>query len=147
MNFKNFTFYVVIILGTLIIAIFPLRNTQGVPGDKVLEIKASQFQFTPGTIRVKPGDQITISLTSLDVAHGIYLDGYNLNLEADPGQTNSLTFKADREGVFRFRCSISCGSLHPFMIGKLQVGSNLLFLRGAGISLLVVLAVLGRSRL
>ncbi|MEE8357274.1 MAG: cupredoxin domain-containing protein [Anaerolineales bacterium] len=147
MNLKKLIFYVVIIIGTLIIAFLPLQNTQGVKQDKVFEIKASQFQFTPGTIQVMPGDQITLSLTSLDVPHGIYLDGYNLKLEADPGQTNYLTFKADREGVFRFRCSVSCGSLHPFMIGKLQVGSNLLFLRGAGISLLVVLAVLGRSRL
>jgi cytochrome c oxidase subunit 2 len=128
------------------IAFLPLPTAHGAPGEKVIEIEASQFQFTPGTIRVQPGDKITINLTAVDVAHGVYLDGYNLEMYADPGQTDSLTFTANQEGTFRFRCSVSCGSLHPFMIGKIQVGSNLTFLRGAGISLLVILALLVRRR-
>lgn len=146
MNYRNLVLYLVTLLGTMMIAFLPFPTVQGTPGDKVIEIEASQFQFTPGTIRVQVGDKITLNLTAVDVAHGIYLDGYNLEMYADPGQTNSLTFTANREGTFRFRCSVSCGSMHPFMIGKIQVGRNLTFLRGAGISLLVILALLVRSR-
>ncbi len=146
MNIKNLVFYLVILFGTLIITFFPLPRFQGVSGDKVFDIEASQFQFNPGTIRVLPGDKITLNLTAVDVAHGIYLDGYNLEMYADPGKIDSLTFTANQEGTFRFRCSVSCGSMHPFMIGKIQVGRNLTFLRGTGISLLVILALLFRSR-
>ncbi len=146
MNIKNPGFYLVILLGTLIITFFPLPRFQGISGDRVIDIEASQFQFNPGTIRVQPGDKITLNLTTVDVAHGIYLDGYNLEMYADPGKTDSLTFTANQEGTFRFRCSVSCGSMHPFMIGKIQVGSNLIFLRSAGISSLVVLAFFMRSK-
>ncbi|MFV1948449.1 MAG: cupredoxin domain-containing protein [Anaerolineales bacterium] len=146
MNYRNLVFYTVIILGALTIAFLPFPIAQGTPGDKIIDIEASQFQFNPGIIRVQPGDKITLNLTAVDVAHGIYLDDYNLKLYADPGQNDSVTFTADQEGTFRFRCSASCGSMHPFMIGKIQVGRNLTFLRGTGISLLVILALLVRSR-
>ena len=59
--------------------------------------------------------------------HGIAIDGYDLRIDADPGQTARLTFTADRSGVFRFRCPVTCGALHPFMIGKLYVGNNSLY--------------------
>ena len=72
---------------------------------------------------------MTIELAATDVVHGIYIDGYGLSLEADPGKTERMIFTADRPGSFRFRCSVTCGSLHPFMIGKLQVGENSLLWR------------------
>jgi cytochrome c oxidase subunit 2 len=81
---------------------------------------------------------VTIDLTSKDVVHGLSIDGYDLQISADPGQTSRLTFLADRPGTYRLRCSVSCGSMHPFMIGKLQVGNNNLLLRGAGLALLLV---------
>jgi len=46
----------------------------------------------------------------------------------------------DRAGKFRYRCSVSCGSLHPFMVGDLIVGPNTLPWR-AGV--LAVIATLG----
>jgi hypothetical protein len=33
---------------------------------------------------------------------------------------------------------VSCGNLHPFMIGKMHVGPNLLLLRGIGLGLLSI---------
>jgi heme/copper-type cytochrome/quinol oxidase subunit 2 len=52
----------------------------------------------------------------------------------------TLTFVADKPGSFRFRCNVTCGAMHPFMIGKLTVGSNNLLFRSVG---LVALAVMG----
>jgi hypothetical protein len=54
------------------------------------------------------------------------------------GPDYPLTFVADRPGTFRLRCSVTCGAMHPFMIGKLQVGNNNLLLRGSGLALLLV---------
>ena len=61
-------------------------------------------------------------------------------MTAQPGQTAHLTFVADRTGTFHFRCSVTCGALHPFMIGKLAVGPNWLLYRAAGLTVLAVIA-------
>jgi heme/copper-type cytochrome/quinol oxidase subunit 2 len=111
-----------------------------VPADRHIRIEASMFQFTPGELKINPGDRVTVELVSTDVVHGFSLDGYNFELKADPGKTVTGTFVADKAGVFRFRCSVACGNLHPFMIGKLQVGPNLLLARGIALGLLAVIA-------
>ncbi len=108
--------------------------------DRHFRIEASKFQYTPEMIQVNPGDHVTIDLVATDVVHGLYVDGYDLNVTADPGQTATLSFTANRTGAFRLRCSVTCGALHPFMIGKLNVGSNDLVWRAIGLSFLAVVA-------
>jgi cytochrome c oxidase subunit 2 len=114
----------------VLIMFMPLPQRQTAPMQRTIRIDASRFQFMPGEIQVNPGDKVTIELVSHDVVHGFSLDNYNFTLRAEPGQTASGTFIASQAGVFRFRCSITCGNLHPFMIGKLSVGTNWLLWRG-----------------
>lgn len=104
-----------------------------------IRIEAGDYGFNPSVIQVNRGDRVTLELISTDYVHGIYIDGYDLSFTADPGQPNTLTFIADRSGAFRLRCSVTCGALHPFMIGKLQVASNGLFWRASGAALLLLL--------
>jgi plastocyanin len=129
-----------LVLGLLALAVVfaPLPKGTAVPTAHTMRLEASSFEFSPAVIAVNPGDEVTIELTSTDVVHGLYLDGYDLAVTADPGQTATLTFTADKTGTFRFRCSVTCGALHPFMIGKLKVGQNLLLWRGLALSLLAV---------
>jgi heme/copper-type cytochrome/quinol oxidase subunit 2 len=114
-----------IVLGILLAAVwlipFPYLSTGQA---RNFTVQASQFQFTPAVLQVQPGDQVTINLESTDVVHGLYIDQYDLSIQADPGQTASLQFIADRKGGFNLRCSVACGAMHPFMLGKLQVGVN-----------------------
>jgi heme/copper-type cytochrome/quinol oxidase subunit 2 len=131
-----------ILIGLLALAIVAVPNpiAFAAPADQHIRIEASSFQYTPEAIQVNPGDHVTIALVSTDVVHGLYIDGYDLNVTADPGQTATLSFVANRAGSFRFRCSVTCGALHPFMIGKLNVGSNDLLWRAIGLGALAVVA-------
>jgi heme/copper-type cytochrome/quinol oxidase subunit 2 len=118
------------------------------PAVRHITIDATQYQFTPGRVRVNRGDRVVITLTASDVVHGFYLDGYGLKTRVEPGIAQQIEFVADRPGVFRYRCSVSCGPLHPFMIGELVVGPNLAFWRAGGLTLTVLagtLAYLWRS--
>lgn len=114
----------------LLILFIPLPQPVSTPVDRTIRIEASRFQFVPGEIHVNPGDKVTVELISQDVVHGLSLDNYDFDLRAEPGQIVTGTFIANQSGVFRFRCSFACGNLHPFMIGKLTVGSNHLLIRG-----------------
>ncbi len=129
----------------LVITLMPLPTGTVIPGSRDLRVTASQYEFGPGVISVNRGDRVTIELVSTDVVHGLYLDGYDLEVTADPGQSANLSFIADKSGTFSFRCSVTCGPLHPFMIGKLQVGNNTLLWRG--IALAVLAAVVGLWRI
>ena len=144
-NSKFISLSVFIIAG-LLVAFTPLPIPRDEPTKRIFHVDASSFAFSPAELKVNPGDQVTIELTSSDVVHGLYLDGYDLQISADPGQTTELTFIADQVGNFRFRCSVTCGDLHPFMIGKLHVGPNLLLWRGAGLAILAALAGVWRYR-
>lgn len=124
---------------------FPL-NSPNSPTSQTFRIAASQFAYSPSELRVNPGDTVTLELLSADVVHGIYIDGYDLSVTADPGQTATLTFIADKPGSFRFRCNVTCGAMHPFMIGKLTVGSNNWLYRSIGLSILAVLGILLSAR-
>lgn len=116
------------------------------PVERTVHIQAHSYEYFPSVIRVNTGDRVTLEFASNDVVHGLYLDGYDLALTADPGQTARLTFVADRTGTFRLRCSVTCGPLHPFMIGKLMIGSNELGWRAVGLVLLATVAGLWTFR-
>jgi heme/copper-type cytochrome/quinol oxidase subunit 2 len=113
---------------------------------RTFHIEASRFDYSPAILAVEPGDRVTIELTATDVVHGLAIDGYDLAITADPGQTARLTFVAERQGSFRFRCTVTCGNMHPFMIGKLQVGQNTLLRRAIALSALALVAGTWRSR-
>ena len=136
----------VLIVGALLVAFTPLPKPKVVPSTHNFQVAASNFAFSPAEFYVNPGDQVTIELSATDVVHGLYIDGYDLEISAEPGKPAKLSFVAENEGIFRLRCSVTCGDMHPFMIGKLRVGPNTLLWRGIGITLLAIFAVIFTPR-
>jgi heme/copper-type cytochrome/quinol oxidase subunit 2 len=134
-------FWAILGAAALLVAFAPLPHYASVPTERLFRVEAGNFAYSPSVLHVNPGDEVTIELASTDVVHGLYVDGYDLNITADPGQPATMTFIANRTGAFRLRCSVTCGALHPFMIGKLQVGSNLLLWRGIGLSFVALLGI------
>lgn len=120
----------------------PLPVMGAAPQDRHVTISARSFAFEPGTVRVNRGDTVIVNLESTDVVHGLYVDGYGVATQAEPGRPGQLTFVADRGGAFRFRCNVACGNLHPFMIGKLVVGPNLTWLRAIAATLITAVGAL-----
>ncbi len=121
-------------------AFAPLPVPLIAPQERTFRIDARQFAYSPSELKVNAGDIVTLQLVSTDVVHGLYVDGYDVSVEADPGQPATLTFTADQPGSFRFRCNVTCGAMHPFMIGKLTVGSNQWLYRSIGLASLVIVA-------
>jgi heme/copper-type cytochrome/quinol oxidase subunit 2 len=116
-----------LVLAMLTLALIPLPASLSTPQERYFHVQASSFNYSPSVLQVDPGDWVTIELSSQDVTHGLYIDGYDLEVHADPDQPARVSFKADQRGSFRIRCSVTCGALHPFMIGELKVGVNWLF--------------------
>jgi nitrous-oxide reductase len=86
---------------------------------------AVRSHFTPEKIEVNQGDKVTIYVTNIeqtiDESHGLGIDGYNINLQIDPGETKTVEFTAEKPGVFAFYCTNFCSALHQEMQGYLLV--------------------------
>jgi len=141
---KSRLFLLLLVAAGVVVAFAPLPVRRAAPQERTFRVEARQFAYSPAELRVNPGDTVTIELVSTDVVHGLYVDGYGLSVEADPGQTGTLTFTADKAGSFRVRCNVTCGAMHPFMIGKLNVGPNQWLYRSAG---LAAISLIGFFRL
>ncbi len=126
----------------LVMAFAPLPVQPIAPRERIFRIDAQQFAYSPSELKVNAGDTVTLQLVSSDVVHGLYVDGYGVSIEADPGQTKTLTFVANKPGSFRFRCNVTCGAMHPFMIGKLTVGANEWLFRSIGLTTVAFLGVI-----
>lgn len=129
------------VMAGLVVAFAPLPVPTFAPQERTFRIDARQFAYSPSELKVNAGDTVTIRLVSTDVVHGLYVDGYDVSVKADPGQTATLTFVANKPGSFRFRCNVTCGAMHPFMIGKLTVGTNNWLYRSIGLAALAMFGV------
>ncbi len=138
---RSYTSLLLFVTAGLVVAFVPLPVPSIAPQERTFQIDARQFSYSPSELNVNAGDTVTIKLVSNDVVHGLYVDGYDVFVEADPGQTKTLSFVANKPGSFRFRCNITCGAMHPFMIGKLTVGSNHWLYRSIGLALVAIMGV------
>lgn len=121
--------FVLLALGVLLVPLSEMSK----PTIRYITLNAKQFEFAPGRVHVNQGDRVVFTVAAQDVVHGFYLDGYGLKTRIEPGVPQRIEFVADKTGKFRYRCSVNCGSLHPFMIGELVVDSNTPFWRAMGL--------------
>jgi nitrous-oxide reductase len=95
-------------------------------GTKVdVKMVAVRSTFTPTSIEVNKGDTVSIHVTNIetttDELHGLGIIEYNVNVVIDPGETKTVTFVADKSGVFPYYCTNFCSALHQEMQGYLIV--------------------------
>ncbi|HSI95415.1 MAG TPA: TAT-dependent nitrous-oxide reductase [Methylophilaceae bacterium] len=95
-------------------------------GNKVNVYMTSQApNYSLQEIRVKQGDEVTITLTNHDkvedLTHGFGIEKYNINFIVNPQETHSVTFKADKAGMFWIYCTHFCHALHLEMRSRFIV--------------------------
>ncbi len=81
--------------------------------------------INPERITVNKGDIVTMHLTNLeraqDETHGFTVDHHDVHMSLEPGETATIKFEADIEGVFPYYCTEFCSALHLEMMGYLMV--------------------------
>lgn len=113
------------------------------PQTREFTVSAKQFSYSPERISVNKGDRVILTLQPKDVSHGLYVDGYGSETHAAPKTEGTVEFVADDPGTYRFRCSVTCGVMHPFMVGEVEVKPNTPFQGAAAGILVLALGVVG----
>lgn len=63
-----------------------------------------------------PVDKVVhVLVTSNDVIHSWTVPGFGVKMQAVPGRTSAVWFKATKLGTFHGQCSVLCGKLHSAM--------------------------------
>jgi len=133
------------------------------PNTHTISLEAKKYGYSPGKIIVNKGDTVILKPTSLDVTHGFLLDGYPIDavlkqqgltflkyqwmdddnkIQTDWDKVKEIKFKAEKAGKFTFRCTRTCGNLHPFMTGELIVRPNFPYHLMVSLSIWIVISAL-----
>ncbi|MCQ9206229.1 MAG: hypothetical protein NG737_07965, partial [Omnitrophica bacterium] len=136
-------------------ALFMTSFTTAEPKRIDLIVYARKYAYDPPIIRVNKGDTVSINLITRDVTHGFYIEGYDIDAKIKPEhssdfgtlylrhpsqghnftEVDAIEFVANKTGKFRYRCSQTCGYMHPFMLGELIVNPNYPFWGGVGFAI------------
>lgn len=91
------------------------------PGRWEVVILARAWGFQPAEIRVPAGEPVTLIVTSVDVVHGLQIEGTRVNLMLLPGQISRLDYTFDEPGEHLLICHEYCGIGHHAMFGRVFV--------------------------
>jgi plastocyanin len=90
-------------------------------GAQMLQLTARDFSFSPTTLNVDPGAQVTVTFKNNGPAeHSFTASAIGADVDADSGATKTATFTAPQSGTISFHCKY-----HPSkMQGQIVVGSG-----------------------
>jgi cytochrome c oxidase subunit 2 len=89
--------------------------------EKVIQITAKKFEYSPKDIKVKKDVPVVLEFTSMDRLHGFNCPGLGIRSDIVPGKMTQLRFTPNKAGSFPFHCDNFCGIGHEGMTGTITV--------------------------
>ena len=84
--------------------------------DVIVRLTANAPMYGLQEVKVKKGNRVTVIVTNndeiSDLTHGFALERHNISFVVTPFQTKSVTFTADKPGVYWAYCTNFCHALH-----------------------------------
>ena len=118
----------VLILGFFVVSariFFDLhrRPADALPIDVVARQWMWKFQHPGGQreineLHLPVGTPVTVTMTSQDVIHSLFIPALRIKQDVLPGRYTTLSFTATRPGTYHLHCAEFCGADHSVMGGR-----------------------------
>lgn len=89
--------------------------------EKIINITAKKFDFTPNNIVVNQGEKVILKVSTIDRVHGFFIPELGVNEQIIPGKVIEVKLNTEKKGKFFFMCNIFCGSGHEEMNGYIEI--------------------------
>lgn len=117
MNDKRY-FLLSLVLGLLM---FAAACSSGSSEALNVTITGEDIKFTPTTIEAKVGQTVNLTLDNIGALdHSLYIDEFNVKIEAPPGKKVTASFTPNAAGTYKFYCHVA-GHTEAGMVGTLTV--------------------------
>jgi cytochrome c oxidase subunit II len=124
-----------VVLGVFVLCLLPLLavvreipaaaaaiGAQDQPVVKIIELTATKYKYTPGTVEVPLNTVVQFKITAADRDHGFEIEDVKDSCVKIPkGETKTVEYKAQKAGKIKFKCCDFCGLGHSRMQGYLVV--------------------------
>ena len=91
------------------------------PAERVIQVTAERFRYSPSTIELKLHEPVILELVSLDRKHGFGAPDFDIDVEVTAEKPIRVRLVPGKAGTFAFHCTIFCGGGHEEMQGVLVV--------------------------
>ena len=96
------------------------KNCATVEGAREIAITGEAFAFDATDLDMTAGEDVTIALTSGDIAHDFYVKGVGLIVHAKAGKTSMGGLRIDEPGTYEYWCTVK-GHKKAGMTGTITV--------------------------
>jgi cytochrome c oxidase subunit II len=72
-------------------------------------------------LHIPVGKPIRLIMASQDVIHSFFMPAFRIKRDVLPGRYESLSFEAERPGIYQLFCAEFCGTDHSRMTGRIVV--------------------------
>lgn len=104
-----------------------MKDNKVVRKDGVVRVYITSLapKFGTSSFKVKAGDTVQVIVTNQDnvedLSHGFCVCNHDVNFLINAQDTNSMTFKVEKPGVYWYYCPWFCHALHLEMRGRMIV--------------------------
>jgi cytochrome c oxidase subunit 2 len=116
---------VLVVLFVATIGTLPTTSAAGKATSLTIDVTGRQWFWdvrypaagvrTANEIHIPVGSSVLVRVGSDDVIHSLWVPALNRKIDAIPGRTNEVVWRADRAGTFRGQCAEFCGLQHAHM--------------------------------
>ena len=111
----------VLLVSAVVSGLLIYTRANAVPVERVIQITAKKFQFSPDSITLKKGEPVVFEITSGDRKHGFSLRAFGVRTDVLPEKVSRIRLTPDKTGKFTFSCDVFCGDGHEEMTGTVIV--------------------------